>query len=115
MDKDSKLFDDKTFSDLLRDVYTNSKKKEAQIDGLIDQLKPMIKSMTDASIMVPLVKEYMEVSVKNDDNLIRLTAIVQRLLVVSDKGASKDELGLTEAERTQLLSEAQELIDNSKQ
>jgi hypothetical protein len=114
MDKDSKLFDDKTFSDLLRDVYTNSKKKEAQIDGLIDQLKPMIKSMTDASIMVPLVKEYMEVSVKNDDNLIRLTAIVQRLLVVSDKGASKDELGLTEAERTQLLSEAQELIDNSK-
>lgn len=114
MDKDSKLFDDKTFSDLLRDVYTNSKKKEAQIDGLIDQLKPMIKSMTDASVMVPLVKEYMEVSVKNDDNLIRLTAIVQRLLVVSDKGASKDELGLTEAERTQLLSEAQELIDNSK-
>jgi len=114
MDKDSKLFDDKTFSDLLRDVYTNSKKKEAQIDGLIDQLKPMIKSMTDASIMVPLVKEYMEVSVKNDDNLIRLTAIVQRLLVVSDKGASKDELGLTEAERAQLLSEAQELIDNSK-
>jgi hypothetical protein len=114
MDKDSKLFDDKTFSDLLRDVYTNSKKKEAQIDGLIDQLKPMIKSMTDASVMVPLVKEYMEVSVKNDDNLIRLTAIVQRLLVVSDKGASKDELGLTEAERTQLLSEAQELIDNNK-
>ena len=114
MDKDSKLFDDKTFSDLLRDVYTNSKKKEAQIDGLIDQLKPMIKSMTDASVMVPLVKEYMEVSVKNDDNLIRLTAIVQRLLVVSDKGASKDELGLTEAERAQLLSEAQELIDNSK-
>ena len=114
MDKDSKLFDDKTFSDLLRDVYTNSKKKEAQIDGLIDQLKPMIKSMTDASVMVPLVKEYMEVSVKNDDNLIRLTAIVQRLLVVSDKGASKDELGLTEAERAQLLSEAQELIDNNK-
>ena len=114
MDKDSKLFDDKTVSDLLRDVYTNSKKKEAQIDGLIDQLKPMIKSMTDASVMVPLVKEYMEVSVKNDDNLIRLTAIVQRLLVVSDKGASKDELGLTEAERAQLLSEAQELIDNSK-
>ena len=74
----------------------------------------MIKSMTDASVMVPLVKEYMEVSVKNDDNLIRLTAIVQRLLVVSDKGASKDELGLTEAERTQLLSEAQELIDNNK-
>jgi hypothetical protein len=114
MDKDSLLFDDKTFSDLLRDVYTNTKKKEMQINGLIDQLKPMIKSMTDASVMVPLVKEYLEVSVRNDDNLVRLTAIIQRLLVTGAKSTAEGELGLTEAERTQLLSEAQELMDKSK-
>lgn len=114
MDKDSLLFDDKTFSDLLRDVYSNTKKKETQINGLIDQLKPMIKSMTDASVMVPLVKEYLEVSVKNDDNLVRLTAIIQRLLVTGSKSASEGEMGLTEAERNQLLSEAQELMDKTK-
>jgi len=113
MDKDSILFDDKSFSDLLRDVYTNTKKKELQINGLIDQLKPMIRSMTDASMMVPLIKEYLEISVKNDDNLVRLTAIIQRLLVVSDKGKT-DELGLSDSERQQLLSEAQELLDSSK-
>jgi hypothetical protein len=111
MDKDSLLFGDKTFSDLLQDVYTNTKKKETQINGLIDQLKPMIKSMTDASVMVPLVKEYLEVSVKNDDNLVKLTAIIQRLLISTSKTPTDGEFGLSEAERSQLMSEAQEIID----
>jgi hypothetical protein len=114
MDKDSLLFDDKTFADLIKDVYTNTKKKETQINGLIDQLKPMIKNMTDASVMVPLVKEYLEISVKNDDNLVKLTSIIQRLLVSGAKSADADAMGLTEAERAQLMSEAQELIDKTK-
>ena len=114
MDKDSALFDDKSFSDLLRDVYQNTKKKETQINALIDQLKGLIRNITDASMMVPLIKEYLEVSVKNDDNLVRLTGIVQRLLVVADKGAKGDDLGLSDAERKQLLEEAQTILDNSK-
>ena len=114
MDKDSALFDDKSFSDLLRDVYQNTKKKETQINALIDQLKGLIRNITDASMMVPLIKEYLEVSVKNDDNLVRLTGIVQRLLVVADKGARGDDLGLSDAERKQLLEEAQTILDNSK-
>lgn len=114
MDKDSLLFDDKSFSDLLRDVYTNTKKKENQINGLIDQLKPLIRNMTDASLMVPLIKEYLEISVKNDDNLVRLTGIIQRLLVVNAKGDKGDELGLSESERKQLMDEAQSLIDSTK-
>ena len=114
MDKDSVLFDDKTFSDLLRDVYQNTKKKETQINGLIDQLKGLIRNITDASMMVPMIKEYLEVSVKNDDNLVRLTAIIQRLLVTGSKEDKGGELGLTEQERAQLMSEAQELLDKAK-
>jgi len=114
MDKDSLLFDDKSFSDLLRDVYANTKKKELQINSLIDQLKPLVKSMTDASVMVPLIKEYLEISVKNDDNLVRLTGIVQRLIVVGAKSDKGDELGLSETERAQLLAEAQSILDESK-
>lgn len=113
MDKDSILFDDKSFSDLMRDVYNNTKKKELQINGLIDQLKPMIRNMTDASMMVPLIKEYLEISVKNDDNLVRLTGIIQRLLVVSEKGKT-DEFALSDSERQQLLSEAQQILDSTK-
>ena len=113
MDKDSILFDDKSFSDLLRDVYNNTKKKEHQINALVDQLKGLIRNVTDASMMVPMIKEYLEVSVKNDDNLVRLTAIIQRLIVSGDKN-NKEEFGLSEHERQQLLSEAQELLDSSK-
>lgn len=111
MDKDSLLFDDKSFSDLLRDVYVNTKKKEGQIDTLIDQLKPLIRNATDASMMVPLIKEYLEISVKNDDNLVRLTGIIQRLIVSSDK-TKTDDFSLSEAEKKQLMDEAQTLIDS---
>ena len=113
MDKDSLLFGDKKFSDLLQDIYNNTKKKETQITELINQLKPMIRNMTDASMMVPLIKEYLEVSVKNDDNLVKLTAIVQRLLVANSKGATDDGM-LSEEEKAQLLDAAQDLMDRSK-
>lgn len=113
MNNDYIIFDDKKFSDLLRDIYINSKKKETQINGLIDSLKPLIKNVADASMMVPLIKEYLEVSVKNDEHLVRLASIVQRLLIAADKG-DKDDGALTEAERKQLLNEAQDLLDNTK-
>ena len=114
MDKDQILFDDKSFSDLMKDIYQNTKKKEAQIGGLIDQLKPMIRNMTDASMMVPLIKEYLEVSVKNDDNLVKLTAIVQRLLVSSTKATQTGGDSLTDEEKRQLFEAAQDLLDQSK-
>ncbi len=104
------VFDDKKFSDILRDIYINSKKKDAQITSLIDGLKPLIKNVSDASMMVPLIKEYLEVSVKNDDNLVRLASIVQKLLVAADRG-EKEEFGLSDAEKRQLLNEAQDLLD----
>ncbi len=73
----------------------------------------MIRNMTDASMMVPLIKEYLEVSVKNDDNLVKLTAIVQRLLVSSSKNTSADDGGLSEEEKQQLLAAAQDLLDQT--
>jgi len=110
MDKDTILFDDKSFSDLIRDVYNNTKKKQSQVDVLIDQLKPLIKTTHDAPLIVPLLKEYLEIAVKNDDNLVRLTGIIQRLLAVGGKG-DKEEYGLTDSERAQLLQEAESLLD----
>jgi hypothetical protein len=110
MDKDTKLFDDKSFSDLLRDVYNNTKKKQGQVDILIDQLKPLIKTTHDAPLIVPLLKEYLEISVKNDDNLVRLTGIIQRLLAASNK-TEEGELTLSDAERRQLLQEAETIMN----
>jgi hypothetical protein len=113
MDKDTKLFGTTTFSDILSDIYQNSKNKENQITRLVDQLKGLIKNINDAGMLVPLIKEYLEVAVKNDEQLVKLAAIVQRLIISAGKG-SGEEFGLSEDEKQQLLREAQDLLDNTK-
>lgn len=78
MDFNQVLFKDKTFSSLLEDIYKNANRKEKEIKALIDQLKPMIQEAGDAMMLVPLLKEYMELAIKNDDALIKMAGIVQR-------------------------------------
>ena len=73
------LFDDKSFSDLLKEIHGNQKKKAKQLAQLISELKPLVQTLGDATVVVPLIKEYMEISVKNDDALLKMAAIVQRL------------------------------------
>lgn len=114
MDKDTVIFSDKSFSDVLADIYNTSKKKELQINKLVEQLSGMIKSLPDASLIVPLIKEYLEVSVKNDDHLVRLAAILQRLIVSAGNKNTTDEFGLTDEEKKQLMEEAEELLTRSK-
>ena len=80
MDFNQVIFKDKTFSNLLEDIYKNSTRKEKEIKSLIDQLKPMIQEPGDAMMLVPLLKEYMEIAVKNDDALIKMAGIIQRAL-----------------------------------
>ena len=105
MDKDTELFKGKTFSDIMSDVYHNSKKKDRQLKLLIAQLEPLVKNIQDATVVVPLIKEYMEVSIKNDEQIVKLAAIVQRMM----KDANSEDgggLGLSEEEKTQLLENA---------
>lgn len=102
-----KVFDDKTLEDVFRDIYNNSKDKSSQLYGLIYDLKPMIKNIGDAAMLVPIIKEYMEVSVKNDEHLIKLANIVQKL-VVGESKESEDKI-ISDEEKRQLLQEAEEI------
>ena len=101
------IFDDKSFSDLLKEIHKNQSKKSKQLASLIAELRPLITSLGDATVVVPLIKEYMEISVKNDDQLIKMAAIVQRL----STGASNSGDGglLTEEEMEQLQNVAEEI------
>ena len=101
------IFDDKSFSDLLKEIHKNQSKKSKQLASLIAELRPLITSLGDATVVVPLIKEYMEISVKNDDQLIKMAAIVQRL----STGASSTGDGglLTEEEMQQLQDVAEEI------
>ena len=108
MSTEFELFDGKSFSDLMKDIYHNSKKKDRQINTLIQELQPLIKNIGDATIIVPLIKEYLDVSVKNDEHLVKLAAVVQRLVNSSTKLSDVgDEFGMTEAEKERLLEIAE--------
>ena len=100
MDFNQVLFKDKTFSSLLEDIYKNANRKEKEIKALIDQLKPMIQEPGDAMMLVPLLKEYMELAIKNDDALIKMAGIVQRGM---NSNGGNDDAGLLSDRDKELL------------
>ena len=101
------IFDDKSFGDLLKEIHSNQKKKATQIASMIAELRPLITSLGDATVVVPLIKEYMEISVKNDDHLIKMASIVQRL---STSGTNSGDSGLLSTEEMdQLMDVAEEI------
>tara|TARA_A100001201_G_scaffold133066_1_gene120024 strand:+ start:1377 stop:1790 length:414 start_codon:yes stop_codon:yes gene_type:complete len=115
MSNEFELFKGTNFSDLMRDIYHNSKKKSRQIDGLIKELQPLISNAGDATVIVPMIKDYLEVSVKNDDALVKLAAVVQRLVTATSKDDDSNEFGLSEDERKRLIEEAESEIQKIKQ
>jgi len=52
---DKKIFGKKKFSDILSEIYENQKRKESQISALIQELKPLINDIGDATLIVPLI------------------------------------------------------------
>lgn len=73
------LFEGKSLSDLFKEIYDNSVAKKQQIKELIASLATLVEGIGDATLLVPLIKEYLEIGVKNDEQLIKLAQIVQRL------------------------------------
>ena len=109
MGLDSLVFKNKSFSDILEEIYNNQNKKSKQISGLISELKPLISDIGDATLIVPLIKEYLDIGVRNDEQLIKMATIVQRAL---NNSSSEDSMGITEEEKNQLMEELDKLNEN---
>ena len=106
MGLDTTIFGKKTVSDVLKEIYDNSKNKEKQINALIGELKPLVENIGDATLVVPMIKEYLEVGVKNDEHLIKMVALVQRL----ESGGGKDVVDFFNPEElAKLMEQSQEL------
>jgi len=104
---DKEVFKGKTFSDLLKDIYSNSYKKKRQINLLVDELKTYITNSNEAMNMVPLVKDYLEVSIKNDELLIKMASVYQKHVASVDRINSTPGGGtgtLTSKEKEELLA-----------
>jgi hypothetical protein len=106
------IFKEKRYSELLEEIYDNQKRKEKQISGLISELRPLIQDTGDATIIVPLIKEYMEIGVKNDEQLIKVATILQRVFQNQDSGA--EGFGISDEEREQLLREIDNIQNNQE-
>lgn len=109
---DKHIFGDKTFSDLLQEIHENSTTTKTQIKALIGELKPLIENIGDATLLVPMIKEYLEISVKNDEQLIKMAAIIQRMESSSSKGG---EDMFDPSELAALLEASDELAKESQQ
>ena len=110
MDLDFELYKGKKYSSLLKDVVINSEQKKDQIDILVSDLRGMIKTANDAIVVVPLIKDYLDVSVRNDEQLVKLAAVVQRLISSQNQGEDGN-MGmlLSEDERKQLMGEVEKI------
>lgn len=86
---DIEIFNGKNLSDIFQEIYENHQGKKSQIRELVQQLVPLIQGIGDATLLVPLIKEYMELGVKNDEQLVKLAQIVQRM-DTGRKGGSSD-------------------------
>lgn len=97
------VFDKKSLSDLFKEVHTKSNKKDKEITDLITQLKDLITNIGDALQLVPLISSYLDISVKNNEHLIKMLAIVQKAMSRTQvEGEDKD---YTKEERDQLYAE----------
>ena len=103
MEKDFKIFGDKNFSDLSQEIYENSKLKKTQIDLLVQEVHGYIQGIEDIAIVGPILKELMDVGVKNDDNLLKLATVIQRIMNKQADVTEETSL-LSEDEKEELMS-----------
>ena len=111
MEKDIKIFGDKNFSDLSQEIYENSKLKKTQIDLLIQEVHGYIQGIEDIAIVGPIIKELMDVGIKNDDNLVKLATLYQRIMSkqpIDDRDISL----LSEEEKVQLMASLEDVAED---
>lgn len=117
MESDVEIFKGKTFSSLVKDIYFNSNHKKDQINQLIKDLREMVKDVGSATVIAPMIKDYIDVGIKNDDQLVKLSAVLQRFIAgtsgSSDGGSVSG--GLSEAEKEELLNNVKKELDDLEQ
>ena len=109
MSTDFELFPGKNLSGLFKDIYDNQQNKKQRISELIAEMKKVIRHAGDMAVIGPIIKDLVDTSVKNDDSLIKMAAIAQRIIGAQHK-AEGDTGFLSDDEKEQLLKQLDETI-----
>ena len=111
MADDNEIFKGKTFQDLTKDIYENTTNRKTQIDLLISEIHGFITTIDDVVMVAPIIKEYMDVAVKNDEHLVKLAGVIQRILAKST-GADDESFLLSDAEKEDLINALQDDVED---
>ena len=106
---DFEVFEGKTLSDIFKDIYDNSNKNKQQLEVLMKEVVGFIKDGDTAVQIIPMLKVYLEINVKNDEQLVKLATICQRIATQQKSSNSDDEFGISDKEKEQLLASIQEV------
>ena len=113
MSTEFEIFPGKSLSGLFKDIYDNQQNKKARISELIAEMRKLIRHAGDMAVIGPILKDLVDVSVRNDDALIKLATIAQRIVTANTK--SEGEVGfLSDAEKEQLLKEIEVTVNDVK-
>ena len=111
MSDEKEIFDGKTFQDLTKDIYENTTKRKVQIDLLISEIHGFITTIDDVVMVAPIIKEYMDVAVKNDEHLVKLAGVIQRIMSKSS-GGDEESFLLSDSEKEDLINALQEDVND---
>ena len=104
MSNDYEIFKGKSLSSLFQDIYENQNYNRKQLDVLTRNITSMIKDGDTAVQIVPMIKEYLEINVRNDELLVKWAGIVQKIITAESKGESESEFGLSEIEKQEIMN-----------
>jgi len=111
MSDNKEIFEGKTFQDLTKDIYENTTKRKTQIDLLISEIHGFIQTIDDVVMVAPIIKEYMDTAVKNDEHLVKLAGVLQRIISKSSSGDEESML-LSDSEKDELMATLQDTVQD---
>ena len=109
MADEKEIFEGKTFQDLTKDIYENTTKRKTQIDLLISEIHGFITTIDDVVLVAPIIKEYMDTAVRNDEHLVKLAGVLQRIISKS-QGESDESMLLSDEEKAELMGTLQDTV-----
>jgi hypothetical protein len=117
---DIKLFGETSLSDIFKQAHKRTKDTDKQINELIDALKPLASSNAGSAVMLmPTVKDLIDVNVKNNEQLIKMAGIAQRAATSNatnnaDSFFNPDEIQQLLEEQRAVQIEGQKLLEQTE-
>ena len=115
---DVNVFGNTSLSDLFKQIHKNNKDIDKQIGDFIETMKPMATANAgSATMLMPTVKDLIDVNVKNNEQLIKMAAIAQRAATVNASSGQDlidmDEINALLEEQKAVQEQGQKLLEQA--